>query len=135
VTVRDGTAGDLEAIERLQQASPSAAQWQAADYLPYRLLVAEEEGRVIGFLVSRDGPDDTEILNLAVDPGMRRKGVARLLVDTVINIVARDVFLEVRKSNLGAIAFYEKYGFCPIGVRRNYYSAPQEDGIVMCLKK
>jgi ribosomal-protein-alanine N-acetyltransferase len=70
-------------------------------------------------------------LNLAVDPPARRKGVALRLLEHALKGQQGLYFLEVRESNTAAIALYESIGFQRVGVRKNYYSDPQEEGIVM----
>lgn len=128
--IRAGTAEDLEAVERIQKSSPEAAQWAVGDY-PF--LVAEREGIVAGFAVWRGvGEGEWELLNLAVDPNYRRRGVGRELVG---KLPAGRTFIEVRESNGGARALYESSGFTVIGRRRQYYDNPLEDGIVMELQK
>ena len=123
------TARDLPAIERIQKAAPEASQWNPAEYLQHACVVTEAEGAVAGFLVTREtAPGETEILNIAVDPAMRKRGIGKLLLATVLT---GEVFLEVRESNANARALYESAGFRMVGRRRGYYDRPPEDAIVM----
>jgi len=82
--------------------------------------------------------DEVHILNVACHPSHRRRGHARRLMRHVIDFAkhhrCRYVTLEVRRSNQGAIALYEAYGFRPVGVRPNYYVEDNEDAIVMLLE-
>jgi ribosomal-protein-alanine N-acetyltransferase len=127
--IRAGESGDLVAVQAIQSASAEAAQWPVADYLSHVFVVAEVNGEVAGFAVWRGvGEGEWELLNLAVDPGVRRRGVGRALVDALP--VGR-VFLEVRESNAAALQLYESSGFTVCGRRRRYYRSPVEDGIVM----
>jgi ribosomal-protein-alanine N-acetyltransferase len=124
--VRAGTGTDLEAIRGIQRRTPDAAQWAAGND---ELLVAEMDGAAAGFLEwRRTAPDEVEILNLAVDPGWRRRGVARALLEALPKGRA---FLEVRESNQAARALYHSVGYEEIGVRAGYYNDPPERGIVM----
>ena len=132
MTIRPASAADLPAITRIQAASPEASQWNPSGYLEHFCEVAEEGGNVLGFLVFRQtGPDEHEILNLAVDPHSRRKGVARALINNMLRQHPGTCFLEARASNSAAIALYESVGFSLIGRRKGYYHNPYEEGIVM----
>ena len=132
IAIRAATERDLAAIEDIQQASPEAAQWTVADYLRYDCLVAEEDAVIAGFLVCRSvSEDEREILNLAVHPGFRRRGIARRLLETDCNRNPAHYFLEVRASNKVARTFYSVMGFTEEGIRSQYYENPSESGIVM----
>jgi [ribosomal protein S18]-alanine N-acetyltransferase len=86
-------------------------------------------------VVGRQVLDEAEILNLAVTTGMRRQGEGRALVSHILQRFAEHtvsrVFLEVRESNTGAIAFYRGLGFQAVGTRRDYYRDPTEAAMVM----
>jgi ribosomal-protein-alanine N-acetyltransferase len=75
--------------------------------------------------------DTAEISNVAAAPDCRRQGIASLLLHTALEGVEAEIFLEVRKSNLPAIALYQKYGFAEYGIPKNYYSSPREDAVLM----
>jgi [ribosomal protein S18]-alanine N-acetyltransferase len=127
--VRAGTPADYAAIGRVLKQSPEAAQWtpDACNF-----SVAESGGEFAGFVVWRHtAPDEIEILNLAVDPLHRRAGVAKALLSA---LPKGSVFLEVRKSNFAARAFYRQAGFEEVGARPRYYRHPDEDAIVMRLQ-
>jgi [ribosomal protein S18]-alanine N-acetyltransferase len=135
--IRVGGPEDLAEIRAIQAASPEASQWDPSDYLRYDLRVAiEDEGRLSGFAVSRQtAADEIELLNLAVAPAFRRRGVARELVKSIVEShetgAAISVFLEVRESNLPARAFYKSLNFQEVTIRQNYYDQPLESAIVM----
>jgi ribosomal-protein-alanine N-acetyltransferase len=130
--IRRGGAGDLDAVANIQQASPGAAVWTVADYLQQDFLVALDGSRIVGFLVARIlAVDEREILNLAVAPDSRRKGVARALLTQIFEGFRGGVFLEVRESNGVALKFYKSLGFKELSRRRGYYSSPSETAIVM----
>ena len=83
------------------------------------------------WLSAQIAPDEREILNLAVDPAERRRGVARKLLETELRRAKMQWFLEVRASNPSAIKLYESAGFREAGRRESYYRNPAEPGIVM----
>ena len=132
MVVRAATERDLPAIQDIQRRSPEAAQWRVADYLNYECLIAGDGAAIAGFLVYRSvAGDEREILNLAVDPRYRRRGIARMLLEADCNRNPADYFLEVRASNEAARTFYSVMGFTEEGVRSRYYENPPESGIVM----
>ena len=98
------------------------------------LRQGKQEG-VAGFLTARLVVDEMEILNLGVREQARRRGIGRALVEAAFAWGAanggRRAFLEVRASNAGAIAFYERFGFAASGQRAGYYAAPVEDAVRM----
>lgn len=102
------------------------------------LLASEErDGRpvVLGFVIYWLVHDEVHILNVAVDPPERRRGVARALLEELLDRGKAHglalATLEVRKSNQPAIRLYEELGFRPVGVRKGYYVDEGEDAIVM----
>jgi ribosomal-protein-alanine N-acetyltransferase len=128
--VRTGVPSDLPGVRRIQQLAPEAALWLPEDS---DFFVAVDEEVIAGFLVWRaTAPDEIEILNLAVDPAQRRRGVARALVCEVPREVPHAaIFLEVRESNHAARALYRAAGFSDVGERPRYYRDPVEKAIVM----
>jgi ribosomal-protein-alanine N-acetyltransferase len=130
--IRRGGPPDLAQVAVIQAASPEAAQWNAADYLQYDFRVWVRGIRVAGFLVSRTLTEgETELLNLAVAPEFRRRGVARKLVESLLAESSGVVYLEVRESNRIARKFYNHMGFQEVSSRSGYYQAPPEAAIVM----
>jgi ribosomal-protein-alanine N-acetyltransferase len=130
--IRRGGADDLDAVAAIQLASLGAARWNVADYLDREFLVAIDGDRLVGFLVARTlAADEREILNLAVAPDFRRKGVARALLDSALQGFRGGVFLEVRESNEIAQEFYKSLGFKELSRRTGYYDSPPETAIVM----
>jgi ribosomal-protein-alanine acetyltransferase len=130
--IRRGEPADLPAIEAIQQASPEAAQWNVADYLAHDFRVAEDGGRLAGFVVARlVAADESEILTIAVAPEHRRRGVARRLLMALLEGFFGNVYLEVRESNSAARGFYKTIGFQEVNTRYHYYLAPPEAAIVM----
>jgi [ribosomal protein S18]-alanine N-acetyltransferase len=142
ITIRKMERRDLPEVDRIQTASPEASHWKPEDYLDYESLVAESEGNLAGFAVARLlPPDEVEILNVATDPGLRRRGVGSALLQALLGLPGRVLFLEVRESNIAARALYRAAGFSEEGRRKKYYPAlgtpagPREDAVVMKMQK
>jgi [ribosomal protein S18]-alanine N-acetyltransferase len=129
--IRRGQPEDLPAIAAIQESSPEAAQWDPVDYLEYDLRIALYDGAVGGFLVTRMVAGEAEILNLAVAPGLRRRGIARELLRSLLDSFPGPIFLEVRESNRAARNTYEALGFIGVNRRNSYYGHPPEAAIVM----
>jgi ribosomal-protein-alanine N-acetyltransferase len=98
-------------------------------------LVSERGGGISGFVVGRRVLEEAEVLNLAVNAGMRRQGEGKALLGELLKEFSKEkisrVFLEVRESNAGAIAFYRGQGFRAVGMRKDYYQEPMEPATVM----
>lgn len=139
VSVRLMCASDAPAAHSILKESPEASMWSRESLTESAsrgiALVAELDGSIAGILVGRAAADEFEILNLAVGKLWRRRGAAsRLVADAVARAQdtgATQVHLEVRASNAGAIAFYEKMGFRICGRRPNYYRDPVEDAVLL----
>jgi ribosomal protein S18 acetylase RimI-like enzyme len=135
--IREALESDLAQLEEIElEAFPHSA-WRPADFLRWQCLVAGDGDHIQGFLVSRQiAPESTglpaerEILNLAVRGSSRRRGIAASLLRHEMQKPGT-FFLEVRASNLAAIALYVKLGFREFGRRRDYYDNPRETAIVM----
>ena len=89
------------------------------------------DNQVCGYLMVLDSIDVYEILAIATIEKYRNKGIAQELLD---KIKTKDIFLEVRESNKVAINFYKKNNFKEISIRKNYYSEPTENAIIMKLE-
>ena len=89
------------------------------------------EDKICGYLMLLDSIDVYEILAIATIEEYRNKGIAQELLD---KIKIKDIFLEVRESNQIAISFYKKNKFKEISIRKNYYSEPNENAIIMKLE-
>lgn len=98
-------------------------------------IVAVDGDTVVGYVGSQSVLGEADMMNLAVEPAYRRKGIAEQLVNTLIaHLKSRDVHcitLEVRASNTAAIALYQKMGFEQVGCRPGYYSNPREDALIL----
>ena len=98
-------------------------------------LVALEGETVAGYIGSQTVMGETDMMNVAVHPDFRRKGIAEALVNTLVDNLkqmgSHCLTLEVRASNTPAISLYEKLGFSEIGRRKNYYRNPREDALIL----
>lgn len=98
-------------------------------------LVAKEENEVIGYIGMSIVIDEGYIFNVAVRESYRNKGVATALINELVTYGKKNNFcfitLEVRESNLPAISLYSKFGFIKAGERKDYYSNPKENAILM----
>ena len=102
---------------------------------PTLALVAEERGRVVGYIIGWIIEDEFHIGNIAVTGKRQRQGIAKRLLAEAIRVAheqgVRMATLEVRSSNDGAIGLYERHGFRAVAIRRGYYTDNGEDAIVM----
>lgn len=98
-------------------------------------LVAKEENEVIGYIGMNIVIDEGYIFNVAVREKYRNKGVATALINELVTYGKKNNFsfitLEVRESNLPAISLYSKFGFIKAGERKDYYSNPKENAILL----
>lgn len=133
----------LPAVAALEKTCFSADPWSedlfraALDNPAVAILLAQgEDGAVLGYAVLSTVLDEGNLDNIAVAPDARRQGVADALLAALTGFgrehLAR-LMLEVRASNVPAVALYEKHGFVSVGRRKNYYTGPKEDAILMTL--
>lgn len=105
----------------------------------YPAFVLEQDGEMIGYSLMMMVLDEAHLLNLSVAKPQQKKGLGRLLLEYMINharqLKAANMFLEVRTSNVSAIALYENIGFNEMAIRRGYYPAHhgREDAVLMGL--
>jgi [ribosomal protein S18]-alanine N-acetyltransferase len=153
VRVRQAIVADLPAIMNLEHQAASAAHWPREHYDQLFLSIpnsaserctwiAEEDRdrqpEVLGFLIARRMNDECELENVVVSATARRTGVGRLLLTQLLTYTREarvsSIFLEVRESNLAARRLYEKSSFEIAGLRKNYYSDPQENAVLYRLE-
>lgn len=127
----------VAALERLCFADPWS-ETSIASELQNRLalwLVAVNDDAVVAYVGSQTAAGETDMMNIAVHPDWRRRGLAEsliaILIQTLQNQGSSSLTLEVRASNAGAIALYEKLDFVQVGLRRNYYRNPKEDALIL----
>ena len=98
-------------------------------------LVAMNDETVVGYIGSQTVAGETDVMNIAVHPDWRRRGIAQSLIECLVvelkNRGSEALMLEVRVSNAPAIALYEKLGFRQVGRRPNYYRNPKEDALIL----
>lgn len=140
IEIRTMTNQDIDKILELEKTCFTADAWAKEDF-EYRFdsddfvnLVCECDGTFAGYITACSVLDELNIDSVAILPEFRRMGLARRLInETVSRKKPSSVFLEVRQSNLGAIALYESLGFEKVGLRKNYYQQPVENAILMTL--
>jgi [ribosomal protein S18]-alanine N-acetyltransferase len=137
-TIRPLAYSDLPqviAIERRAFPTP----WSLAMFVlelskPSGVCLAALEGRrIVGYVICSRYADVWHLMNIAVDPGHRRRGFARALLKAMFDRAGRDdtYTLEVRTSNTPAIVLYERFGFRSAGTRPRYYHDTGEDAVIM----
>ena len=96
-------------------------------------LAAVVETELAGYIVCSRYDTVWHVMNVAVDPDRRRRGIATALIAALLERIGDDaqVTLEVRRSNTGALALYERFGFRSAGVRPRYYADNGEDAVIM----
>ena len=132
---------DLDAIERIERAS-YPTPWSRSMFVselakPSSLSIAAVTPAelLVGYLVLSRYVDAWHVMNIAVDSGHRRIGVASAMLGRLFEVTRDDAergyTLEVRVSNLGAIGLYEGFGFTSRGVRSGYYTDNRENALIM----
>jgi [ribosomal protein S18]-alanine N-acetyltransferase len=149
VRIRPANPSDIPSMMNLERENPSAAHWSRQQYddlfhenstsLEHFAWVLEDDGgcgcksenivpgspKTIAFLVARRVDVDWELENIVVAATVRRRGLGRLLLRHFIShaqaAAGNSIFLEVRRSNRTARAFYQTSGFVETGSRKNYY--------------
>ncbi len=139
--LRELDAADLDDVARIELAA-NASPWSRALFegelsmsASERLwLVGQVDDSVVGFAGAMYIGDDAHIMNVAVDPAMRRRGFARILLAGLLRrsvlLGVRNATLEVRASNGSAIALYRRFRLAPVGIRGGYYS-DGEDALIL----
>ena len=142
MTIRRLQLKDLAEIERIERESYAtpwsrsmfAGELSKASSVCLGALDGDEEV-LVGYLIVSRYVDAWHVMNVAVTPDQRRRGIASLLLNRLFELTAgrsrRGYTLEVRVSNAGAIKLYEEVGFRPRGVRRGYYTDNREDALIM----
>jgi ribosomal-protein-alanine acetyltransferase len=144
VLIRHAVSDDVPRLTEIAAHSVTAAVWSTAEYeklfAPEALqnraaLVAEEGAQVVGFIVGRQVDAEWEIENIAVTGPARRRGLGTRMLGEFMELVrssgGREIYLEVRESNLAARALYEKWAFVEAGRRKQYYQGPSEDALIL----
>ena len=140
LAVRRAKEQEIEEIARLEQEIFSdpwslAAIRETWGQKQARILGAWLDGQMAGYVIVYFAADESEIARIAVDEKFRRQGVAGALLEGMERVLAGKgivrLMLDVRKSNAAALRFYLSRGFKEDGVRKNFYTNPIEDAILM----
>ena len=135
--IRDLAA--IETIERRSYPTPWSRSMFAGEISkPSSICLGAfdaETHELLGYLIISRYVDAWHVMNVAVEPAHRRRGIATALLDRLFELTAEDsrrgYTLEVRVSNSEAIALYERLGFQARGIRRGYYADNREDALIM----
>ena len=132
-----GQVAQIAALEKICFSDPWSENSIASE-LENRLahwLVALEGETVAGYIGSQTVMGESDMMNVAVHPDFRRRGIAEALVNSLVEdlkaMESHCLTLEVRASNAPSIALYEKLGFFQVGRRKNYYRNPREDALIL----
>ena len=110
---------------------------QLSDYMHVLLAAEDENGMAVGYVGLMYVLDEGYISNVAVSPVHRREGIGDMLLKTLRERAEEKklsfLTLEVRQSNEPAKSLYKKHGYVEVGLRRNYYTKPTEDAVLMTL--
>lgn len=138
--IRRTTASDAPKIAAMEAECFSDA-WGEEDILAYisselAMCYSATDGKeLIGYILGRKIPPESEIYRIAVKESHRQRGVGSRLLAYAIRCEEREgvenIFLEVREQNLAARRLYTSGGFSEIGVRKNYYKNPTDNAIIM----
>ena len=129
--------GDIEQIEKSAYPTPWSRTMFASELAkPTSICLGAFEGtRLVGYIINSRYVDAWHVMNVAVDPDHRRRGIATRMLEELFELTKNDgrrgYTLEVRVTNAGAIDLYERLGFERRGVRRGYYTDNREDALVM----
>ena len=140
VDIRRLQLKDLNAIEEIERRSyptPWSRSMFAGELAkPASVCLGAFEGeRMAGYMIISRYVDAWHVMNIAVDPDFRRRGIATALLEQLFELTEDQgrlgYTLEVRVSNVGAIKLYERLGFHSRGIRRGYYTDNREDALIM----
>ncbi|MCR5075985.1 MAG: ribosomal protein S18-alanine N-acetyltransferase [Ruminococcus sp.] len=134
------TPSAAEKLSELDRLCVGAEGWSAESFMSEAakdngiVLFIMEGDRIAALLSGYTAVGEADITSVAVHPDFRRRGYALALMkrfEELLPAGTEDIFLEVRESNAGAIALYEKCGFERLSVRKNFYTLPRENAVVM----
>lgn len=140
ITYRKHIKGDFEQIAEIE-ALVFSSPWSQKAVEEFTensysgILVAELNKKVLGYITYSSIIDEIQIANVATHPDFRRMHIAQNLLELLIDKAkinnTLSITLEVRESNIKAISLYDKCNFKVIGKRKNYYSNPKENALIM----
>ena len=140
MNVREMEVADLEQVMPLEETLFSLP-WSGTGFFSFLLredalfLVAEKNGEILGYCGMLIAMDEGDVVKVGVVQEHQGQGIGRKLMEALIHESGKkgvsSIYLEVRISNRRAVRLYESLGFQQIGIRKNYYEHPREDGILM----
>ncbi len=140
ITIRRMAESDLEIVSSIEREiftdpwSVNAFKTDLQNEMAFP-MVAEFESKIVGYSNIYIVAGEAQIGNFAVASGFRKRGVGKLLMNEIMDKASENkchvIFLEVRESNTPAVELYKSYGFSSAGQRKDYYSNPKENAILM----
>ena len=140
ITFRKMTAEDAEQVAEIDFKSFSVP-WRMTDYWKYaqekniEAVVGEIEKKIVAYAAAFVSFEEAEVFKIAVEPELRGQGLGSKIFAELIQAVkkrgAKAITLEVRPSNVAAVKMYESFGLKSVGRRKNYYTNPTEDALIM----
>lgn len=141
--LREMLVDDLDKVMEIEEAV-SLVPWTKEGFFAFltrndvMFLVVEEKEEILGYCGMMMVLDEGDVLNVVVRKERQREGIGNFLMQSLLRLAAeqgiRMIHLEVRKGNETAIRLYERLGFEQDGIRKNYYTDPVEDAILMTKK-
>ena len=140
ITIETATTSDAEKIAEIEQLCFSVP-WSGTSVREFIenplavMITAKANGSIVGYVGLYSVADEADIANVAVIPEYRRCGIAKALITQALLYSKekgiKKLMLEVRASNIAAINLYKSFGFICVGTRKNYYTQPKEDALLM----
>lgn len=144
MTFREMQVDDLDQVVEIEN-SLFSVPWTKEGFFTFLIkdenmfFVVEEKGKILGYCSMQTVLDEGDILNVAVRSGRQKEGIGYFLVDSMLMMAEargiRIVHLEVREGNDTARRLYTRLGFAEDGLRKNYYTDPLENAVLMTRKK
>ena len=144
MTFREMLVEDLDQVVEIEK-SLFSVPWTKEGFFTFLIkeenmfFVVEEKGKILGYCSMQTVLDEGDILNVAVRRERQKEGIGYFLVDSMLMMAEargiRTVHLEVREGNDTARRLYQRLGFTEDGLRKNYYTDPLENAVLMTCRK
>ena len=144
MTFREMLVEDLDQVVEIEN-SLFSVPWSKEGFFTFLIkdesmfFVVEEKGKILGYCSMQIVLDEGDILNVAVRRERQKEGIGYFLVDSMLMMAeargVRTVHLEVREGNDTARRLYQRLGFTEDGLRKNYYTNPLENAVIMTRRK
>lgn len=144
MTFREMLVEDLDQVVEIEK-SLFSVPWTKEGFFTFLIkeenmfFVVEEKGKILGYCSMQTVLDEGDILNVAVRRERQKEGIGYFLVDSMLMMAEargiRTVHLEVREGNDTARRLYQRLGFAEDGLRKNYYTDPLENAVLMTRRK